>query len=58
MSWVWHVAREGDRRGPYKVWWGNLSEKKSFGRLGSKRDDNIKMNLQEVGWGYGLYGSG
>ena len=26
MRWVGHVAPMGDRRGVYKVWWGNLSE--------------------------------
>jgi len=44
-----HV-REG-REVRIRIWWGNLNEKRPLGRLGNKWDDNIKMNLIEVGWG-------
>ena len=27
MRWAGHVARMGERRGVYRVWWGNLSER-------------------------------
>jgi len=33
----------GARRVPYRVWWGNLSDRDFL-------EDNIKMNLQEVGF--------
>jgi len=26
MRWMGHVARMGESRGVYRVWWGNLSE--------------------------------
>ena len=26
MRWAGHVERMGDRRGAYRVWWGNLRE--------------------------------
>ena len=36
-------------------WWGNLKEKRPLGRPSRRWEDNIKMDLQEVGmWGYGL----
>jgi len=45
----------GERRGVYRVWWGNLRVKDHFGRPRRKWEDNIKMDLQEVGCGgYGL----
>ena len=32
-------------------WWGNLRGKKSLGRPRRRCEDNIKVDLQEVGWG-------
>ena len=32
-------------------WWGNLRERDHFGRLRRRWEDNIKMDLQEVGCG-------
>ena len=46
MRWVGHVARMRDRRGAYRVVVG-----RQLGRLGRSWDDNIKIDLQEVGWG-------
>ena len=31
-------------------WWGNLREKRPLGRPRRRWGDNIKMDLQEVGW--------
>ena len=31
-------------------WWGNLRER-PLGRTRRRWEDNIKMDLQEVGWG-------
>jgi hypothetical protein len=39
----------GERRGVYTVMVGNLREKRPFGR--PRWEDNIKMELQEVGCG-------
>jgi len=32
-------------------WWGNLRERKVLGRFTCRWEDNINMDLQEVGWG-------
>jgi hypothetical protein len=32
------------------VWWGNLRERYHLKDLGVRREDNIKMDLQEIGW--------
>ena len=53
MRWVEHVARMRDRRVAYSVVVG-----RPLGRLGRKWDDDIKKDLQEVGWGHGLDGRG
>ena len=46
-----HVARMGERRGIYKVLAGKPDGKRPLGRPRCRREDNIKMNLQEVGRG-------
>jgi hypothetical protein len=51
MRWVGHVARVGDRRGAYRVLVGRPDGKRPLGRPVPRGEDNIKMNLQEVGWG-------
>ena len=33
------------------LWWGKPEGKRSFGRCGRRWEDNIKMDLQEVGCG-------
>jgi hypothetical protein len=38
MRWEWHVARMGERKGVYRVWWGNLRER---GHLGDPGVDGI-----------------
>ena len=54
MRWAGHVAHMGERRGIYRVLVGKPEEKRPLG-LPSRREDNIKMDLQEEGiWGYGL----
>jgi hypothetical protein len=46
-----HVAHVGDRRGIYRVLVGILEGKKPLGRPRCRWEDNIKMDLQEVGCG-------
>jgi hypothetical protein len=31
-------------------WWGNLRKKELVGRPRRRGEDNIKINIQEVGW--------
>ena len=50
MRWAGHVARIGERRGVYRVLVGKPEGKRPLGRPWL-RQDNIKMNLQEVGCG-------
>ena len=45
------VERIGTRRGVYRVLVGRPDGKKPLGRTMRRWEDNIKMGLQEVGWG-------
>jgi len=51
MRWAGHVARMGERRDVYKVLVGKPEGKRPLGRPRCRWDDNIKMDLQEVGCG-------
>jgi len=48
---VGHVAVMGERRGVYRVLVGKHEGKRPLGRPRRKWEDNIKMDLQEVGCG-------
>ena len=49
MRWPGHLARMGESRGLYRVLVGKSEGKKPLGRPRHKWEDNIKMDLQEVG---------
>jgi len=51
MRWVGHVARMGERRGVYRVLVGKPEGKRPLGRPRHRWEDNIKIDLQEVGCG-------
>jgi hypothetical protein len=51
MRWAGHVARMAESRGLYRVLVGKLDGKRPLGRPRRRWEDNIKMYLQEVGWG-------
>jgi len=51
MSWAGHVARMGERRGVYRILVGKPEGKRPLGRPSHRWEDNIKMDLQEVGCG-------
>jgi len=51
MRWAQHVACMGDRRGAHRVLVGTLKVDRPLGRLGRTWNDDINMDLQEVGWG-------
>ena len=51
MRWAGHVARMGEGRGVYRVLVGKPEGKRPLGRPRHRWDDNIKMDLQEVGCG-------
>jgi hypothetical protein len=49
MRWAGHVARMGERRGVYRVLVGKPEGRRPFGRTRRRLEDNIRMDLQEVG---------
>ena len=54
MRWEGHVAHMGEARGMYRILVGKPEGKRALGRPRHRWEDNIKMDLQEVEWGYGL----
>jgi len=55
MRWVGQVVRMGDRRGVYRVLDGKLDGRRPLGRPRHRWEDNIKIDLQGVGWGMGWF---
>jgi len=51
MRWAEHVAHMGERRGVYRVLVGKSEVKRPLGRPRCRWEDNIKLDLQEVGCG-------
>jgi len=49
MRWAGHVARMGEKGGVYMVLLGKPGGKRPLGRPRHRWEDNIKMDLQEVG---------
>jgi hypothetical protein len=49
MRWAGHVARIGDGRGVYRVLVGRPRGKRPLGRPRRRWEDNIKMDLREIG---------
>jgi len=51
IRWAGHVARIGDRRGVYRFLVGKPEGKRPLGSPMCRWEDNIKMDLQEIGCG-------
>jgi hypothetical protein len=49
MRWAGHVARMGEGRGAYRVLVGRPEGKRPLGRPRRRWEDNIKMDLGEIG---------
>jgi hypothetical protein len=49
--WAGYVARMGGGRGAYRILVGRPEGRRPLGRTMRRWEDNIKMDLQEVGWG-------
>jgi len=49
MGWAGHAARMGERRGVYRVLVEKPGGRENWEDPGVEGEDNIKMNLQEVG---------
>jgi len=52
MRWTGHVARIGEERGVYRFLVGKPEGKRPLGRPRRRWVDNIRLDLQEVGYGY------
>ena len=50
MRWEGHVARMGEGRGTYRVLFGKPEGKKPHERPRRRWEDNIKMDIQDVGF--------
>jgi len=53
MRWAGHVARMGEVRGVHRVLVGKSDGKRPLGRPRRRWENNIKMDLQEVGGDHG-----
>jgi hypothetical protein len=53
MRWAGHVARMVEERDVHRVLVGKPEGKRPLGRPRRRWEDNIKMDLQEIGVGYG-----
>jgi hypothetical protein len=51
MRWARHVARMGGERNVYKVLMGKREGKSPLGRPRRRREDGIRMDLRDIGWG-------
>jgi hypothetical protein len=51
MRWAGHVARMGEVRGAYNILIGRPEGRRPLRRPRRRWEDNIKMNLREIGFG-------
>ena len=49
LRWAWHVARMEESRSAFKMLTGKPTGKSPLGRPRRKWEDNIKMDLEEIG---------
>jgi hypothetical protein len=51
MRWAGHVERIREKRNAYRILSGEPEGKRPLGRPRRRWEDNIKMDLREIGWG-------
>jgi hypothetical protein len=51
MRWTGQVVCTGERWNADRVLVGNPEGKRPFGKPRCRRENNIKMDLREIGWG-------
>jgi hypothetical protein len=51
MRWAGRVQRMAEGRGAYRILMGRPEGRRPLGRPRRRWEDNIKMDLQDVGWG-------
>jgi hypothetical protein len=54
MRWAGHVARMWEWRVTFRVLVGKPQGKRLLGRPKGRREDDIQVDIQQAGWGYGL----
>jgi hypothetical protein len=54
IRWAGHVARTVEKRIAYRILVGRPEGRLPLGTPRRRWEDTIKMDLQGVGWGYGL----
>jgi len=54
MRWTGRVELWGTREVHTGYWWGHLRESDYLEDPDERWDDNIKINLQGMGWDHGL----
>jgi hypothetical protein len=50
LRWAKHAAQMAASRGAYRASAGKPEKRRPLGRPRHRREDNIKMDLREVGW--------
>jgi hypothetical protein len=50
MRWAGHAAQMGKNWNAYRILVGKVEGKRPLGRPGRRWEDNIKMDLREIGW--------
>jgi hypothetical protein len=51
MRWAGYVAKRGEKRNAYRILMGKPEGKRPVGRPRCRWEDNIEMDLREIGWG-------
>jgi hypothetical protein len=51
LRWAGHVARMGDKRDAYRILVWKPEGKRAVGRPRRGWEDNIRIDLREIGWG-------
>jgi hypothetical protein len=51
MRWAGNVARKGEKRNAYRILVGKPEGNRPLRRPRQKWEDNIRMDLREIGWG-------
>ena len=49
LRWAGHVARMEEGRSAFKILTGKHTVKRLLGKSGRRWEDNIRMNLKEIG---------
>ena len=49
LRWAGHLARMEEGRSAFKILTGKPTQKRPLGRPRSRREDNIRMHLEDIG---------